>query len=51
MKNFRWFRKYIGGDWFKYQMTGQLPGCWGSWWTIKKLPPHRYYELIKTESF
>lgn len=51
MKSFKWFRKWVGGNWYKYEMSGQLPGCYGSWWSTKLLTPHRYYNLVKTESY
>lgn len=51
MSNYHFFRKFIGGTWFRYDMTGQLPGCYGHWWTKKQEPEHRYYKLTKTETY
>lgn len=51
MKNLKLYRYICGGVWYKYQGTGQLPGLFGSWWSRKKLEPHRYYNLIKVEDY
>lgn len=51
MKRFKWFRKLVGGKWFKYSMTGELPNCYGSWWQIGKRPIHRYCEIIADEKY
>lgn len=49
MSKYRWFRRFIGGTWYRYDMTGQLPSCYGHWWTKKYLIPHRYYQKTDTE--
>lgn len=46
---FRWYRKMLGGLWYKYEFTGALPGLYGTMWTKEKLPPHRYYKFIRIE--
>lgn len=50
MERFKFYRRWKGGIWYKYEMTGQLPGCYGIFWSRIKLPTHRYYNLIKTET-
>ena len=49
MRNYKWFRKFIGGVWFKYEMTGELPGCYGHLWSKKIEPSHRYYIITEIE--
>lgn len=49
MTKCKWFRKLVGGTWYRYNMTGQLPTCYGYWWTKTLLTPHRYYECTKME--
>lgn len=50
MTKYKWFRKLIGGIWFRYDMTGQLPTCYGHWWTKKIEREHRYYECTQIEN-
>lgn len=47
--DFKWYRKFRKGKWYRYTMTGQLPGCYGTFWRRHEWPPHRYYELIDIE--
>jgi len=51
MSIFKLYRKYKGGIWYKQTLTGELPCCWGSWWTRKPHPPHRYYFTEKIEYY
>lgn len=49
---FKWYRRMKGGTWHKYRFTGQLPGLYGTTWHQGNAwPEHRYYTLIKTETY
>ena len=43
LKDSRIIRAVIGGTWCKQTMSGELPGCYGSWWTRNPLKPNRYH--------
>lgn len=45
----RWYRRRRGGSWYKYRMTGELPGTTGSFWSQQRHEPHRYYDLVAEE--
>ena len=49
LASWRLYRAIRGGRWYKQTMTGELPGCFGSWWTRTPLFPHRYHftEIIE----
>lgn len=42
-------RVVIGGKWYKQEMSGELPMCYGYWWTKEPLKPHRYHYTSKIE--
>ena len=44
-------RAIIGGTWYKQTMSGELPNCYGSWWTKNPLKPHRFHYTEKIESY
>ena len=46
LDNFRMVRMYKGGTWYKHTMTGELPGCHGSWWS-RTCSHHRRYVYIE----
>jgi hypothetical protein len=48
---FRIYRAIRGGKWFKHEMTGQLPGCYGSWWSRDKDHHPRYEAITKKEDY
>lgn len=48
---FTWYRKLTGGLWNYYEMTGELPGCYGGFWTQDRLPDNRYYYFKKGENY
>ncbi len=45
MKNIKLYRFFCGGVWYRHEMTGELPGCYGSWWS-RKYDHHPRYEAI-----
>lgn len=51
LKNCRFYRAMRGGIWYKQTMSGELPGCYGSWWTKNPLTPNRYHYTEKTEDY
>ena len=51
MSSLKLYRKLVGGIWYKYQMTGQLPGCYGSFWNNELWPSHRYYIVTSVEIY
>ena len=51
LQNIMLFRCIVGGVWYKQSMSGELPGCYGSWWTQHPHPPHRYHYTEKTEDW
>lgn len=50
-RNLQIIRGIIGGIWYKQTMSGELPGCYGSWWTKEPLKPHRYHYIEKIENY
>jgi hypothetical protein len=44
-------RGIIGGVWYKQTMSGELPNCYGSWWTQSPLKPHIYHFTEKIENY
>ena len=44
-------RAVIGGTWHKQTMTGEMPNCYGSWWTRNPLKPHRFHYTEKIETY
>jgi hypothetical protein len=44
-------RYLIGGTWYKQTMSGELPNCYGSWWTKEPLKPHRFHYTEKIETY
>lgn len=51
MRRFKFFRRMCGGIWYKHEMTGQLPNCYGSWWSRKSSHHPRYEAIIETENY
>ena len=51
LKNIRFIRMLVGGKWYKQTMSGELPNCFGSWWTRQPLPKHRYHYIEKIENY
>lgn len=50
LSKFRWYRAYKGGNWYKHQMNGELPNCYGSFWaTYGKI--NRYADIMKQENY
>ena len=49
-ESFILYRYYKGGVWYKHEMSGELPGCYGSFWadygTINE-----YTNIIKIENY
>lgn len=44
------YRYYKGGKWYKHEMSGELPNCYGSFWAnYGKI--NRYTNIIKTENY
>jgi hypothetical protein len=50
-KDLQIVRALIGGTWYKQAMSGELPHCYGSWWTKKPLKPHRFHYTVKIETY
>lgn len=50
MTDFKLYRWYIGGIWYKYQMSGEIPNCYGTFWSQYKDNSNRVI-LIKTENY
>ena len=48
--DFRLYRYFKGGIWYKHQMNGELPRCYGSYWA-KYGKVNRYTDIIKTENY
>ena len=44
-------RAIIGGTWYKQTMSGELPNCYGSWWTKNPIKPHRFHYTEKIENY
>jgi len=44
------YRKFKGGTWYKYEMSGELSGCYGTFWS-QNIDNSRFVVLIKTEKF
>lgn len=51
LDQFRWYRRWQGGTYYLYELAGQLPGCYGEFWSRELLPPHRYCRLVVLESY
>ena len=51
LKDSRIIRDVIGGTWYKQTMSGELPGCYGSWGTRNPLKPNRYHYTEKVETY
>lgn len=51
MKNLKWYRWLCGGTWYKHTMTGELPGCYGSWWSREESHHPRYERIEKVEKY
>ncbi len=50
IEDFRLYRYYKGGTWYKHEMSGELPGCYGSFWAdYGKL--NRYTNVVKKEIY
>lgn len=45
------YRALRGGKWYKQTMSGELPGCYGSWWTKYPLRDNRYHFIEKVEDY
>ena len=50
-RNLQIIRYIIGGIWYKQTMSGELPGCYGSWWTKEPLKPNRFHYTEKIENY
>ena len=51
MSNFKFFRKLCGGIWFKHEMTGRIPGCYGSWWDTSFYHNPSYDRIVSIEVY
>lgn len=50
LDRFRVYRAYKGGIWYKHQLNGELPNCYGTFWAnYGKI--NRYTDIIKTEDY
>lgn len=49
--NLKIVRRLIGGKWYKQTMSGELPNCYGSWWTKHPHSPHRYHYIERIQLF
>jgi len=50
LSNFKFFRKLLYGKWYHYEMSGELPSCYGDFWTQTEIN-HRYVNLLKIEEY
>lgn len=50
ISNFKLYRWLIGGTWYKFQLNGELPNCYGLFWT-QTYDNTKYVDLIKTENY
>lgn len=48
--DFRLYRYYKGGIWYKHKMNGELPNCYGSYWA-KYGKINRYTDIVKIENY
>ena len=49
-ERFRFYRALVGGKWYKHQMNGELPNCYGAFWAqYGKID--RYTDIIKEEDY
>jgi hypothetical protein len=54
MKKYRWYRKLMGGTWYKHQFTKdaeQLTFPQGVTWWARYSKLNRYSEVIETETY
>ena len=50
LENYRFYRCFSGGIWYKHSMSGELLGCYGNFWArYNKL--NRYTDVIKIENY
>lgn len=50
LENYRFYRMLIGGKWYKHNMSGELPNCYGSFWArYGKL--NKYTDIVKEEDY
>lgn len=49
-ESFIFYRYYKGGLWYKHEMSGELPNCYGSFWArYDKI--NKYTDIIKIENY
>ncbi len=48
----KWYRKFIGGTWYKHENTFQLPGLWFDYfWTNRYGQINRYTKVTEVEDY
>lgn len=47
--NFKFFRKFIGGKWYRHELNGQIP-IYGTFWA-RYGTINRYTKVIETEDY
>lgn len=51
MSRFKIWRWMIGGIWYRHEMTGELPNCYGGWWSRDKEHHPRFEKITKIENY